>query len=291
MSSFVLGVIGGSGLYEIDGLTEVEELTVETPFGPPSDSVVRGRLGDIGLLFLPRHGRGHAYPPHLVNYRANVCALKRLGATHVVSISAVGSMQEWIAPGDVVIVDQYIDLTKSRTGTFFDASIAAHVGFAVPVCPDLARAAAEAAGRAGAKVHAGGTYLCIEGPQFSTKAESILYRSWGVSVIGMTAMPEAKLAREAELPYATIAFATDYDCWHETEEAVSVETVLAVLRENAHTAKRTVTELCRALPDPTKSPAYGALRSAIITGKDHVSREAYQRLSWLVAPYLKEPSE
>lgn len=291
MSAFALGVIGGSGLYEIDGLTGIEELTIETPFGPPSDTIVRGRLGDVTLLFLPRHGRGHVHAPHLVNYRANVCALKRLGATHLVSISAVGSMQERIAPGDVVIVDQYIDLTKRRPSTFFDEGIVAHVGLAEPVCPGLARAAADAAGRAGANVHARGTYVCIEGPQFSTKAESLLYRSWGVSVIGMTAMPEAKLAREAELPYATIALATDYDCWHESEADVSVEAVLMVLRQNVGTAKRIVTELCRALPDPEKSPAHRALQHAIITGKGHVFRSAYQRLSWLIAPYLKEPSE
>src|SRR5690349_16636886 len=211
MAKRVLGVIGGSGLYEMGGLTDIEEMDVETPFGAPTDRIVRGRLGDVELLFLPRHGRGHRHPPHLINYRANVCAMKRLGATHLVSLSAVGSMKETIEPGHVVVVDQYLDMTKRRTSTFFDEGIVAHVAFADPVCPALASAAAIAARRAGAVAHEGGTYVCIEGPQFSTRAESHLYRSFGVSVIGMTAMPEAKLAREAELPYATVAFATDFD--------------------------------------------------------------------------------
>src|ERR1700753_2281131 len=228
----VLGVIGGSGLYDIEGLEGLQERRVETPYGPPSDVIVEGKLGGARVLFLPRHGRGHVHPPHLLNYRANICALKLLGATHLVSISAVGSMKEEIVPGHLVVVDQFIDLTKRRASTFFDDGLVAHVGFSDPVCPLLAAAPAGAAERAGAKVHRGGTYVCIEGPQFSTRAESNLYRSWGVDVIGMTAMPEAKLAREAELPYATIALATDYDCWHATEEVVTVEAVIAVLRKN-----------------------------------------------------------
>jgi 5'-methylthioadenosine phosphorylase len=287
MGSFVLGVIGGSGVYEVTGLTDVREVRVDTPFGAPSDAIVRGRLGDTELLFLPRHGRGHLHPPHLVNYRANVCALKQLGATHVVSLSAVGSMQEQIAPGDVVVVDQYIDLTRRRPSTFFEEGAVAHVALADPVCPALAAAAAAAARRAGAqRVHEGGTYVCIDGPQFSTRAESLLYRSWGVSVIGMTAMPEAKLAREAELPYATVAFATDYDCWHHEEEAVTVEAVLAVLRRNADLAKRIVVEVAADLPDPTESPAHGALRHALITAKSHIDAEARARLGWLIGSYL-----
>jgi 5'-methylthioadenosine phosphorylase len=288
MASRVLGVIGGSGLYEIGGLEDVREVRVDTPYGAPSDSIVRGRLGDTELLFLPRHGRGHVHAPHLINYRANVCALKRLGATHLVSISAVGSLLEQIAPGDVVVVDQYIDLTRRRASTFFEDGVVAHVALADPVCPELARAATEAARRARATVHAGGTYVCIDGPQFSTRAESHLYRSWKVSVIGMTAMPEAKLAREAELPYATIAFSTDYDAWHETEDAVSVEAVLAVLRKNVDLAKRIVVELASALPDPAKSPATGALRHAVITQKSHIGAEARARLGWLLGPYLEE---
>ena len=278
----VLGVIGGSGVYEVHGLSDVREERVGTPFGEPSDAIFRGRLGDTELLFLPRHGRGHLVPPHLVNYRANVCAKKRLGATHLVSISAVGSMKESVPPGDVVVVDQYLDFTKRRASTFFEDGIVAHVSLAAPVCPLLSKAAAEAARRAGANVHEGGTYVCIEGPQFSTRAESLFYRSLGVTVVGMTAMPESKLAREAELPYATVAFSTDYDSWHETEEAVSVEAVVAVLRQNADVAKRIVVELASALPDPAKSPATGALRNAIITAPDHITPEARARLGWLI---------
>ncbi len=284
MSAHVLGVIGGSGLYDIEGLEDVRERDVETPYGAPSDRVVEGRLGDARVLFLPRHGRGHVHPPHLLNYRANVCAMKKLGATHLVSISAVGSMREHIEPGHVVIVDQFIDLTKRRASTYFDDGLVAHVGFSDPVCPLLAGAATKAAERAGATVHAGGTYVCMEGPQFSTRAESKLYRSWSVDVLGMTAMPEAKLAREAELPYSTIALATDYDCWHESEEAVTVDAVIAVLRKNVVLAKRIVRELLGSLPDPAGSPATGALRTALITDPAHIGRDARERLAWLLSP-------
>ncbi len=276
--------MGGSGIYEIDGLRQVERHEVETPYGAPSDAITSGLLGDTRLLFLPRHGRGHAIAPHQINYRANICALKKLGATHLVSISAVGSMKEEIAPGDVVLVDQYIDLTKRRVSTFFEDGLVAHVGMADPVCHELSAAAARAAKTAGARVHEGGTYVCIEGPQFSTRAESLVYRSWGVSVIGMTAMPEAKLAREAELPYATVALATDYDCWHTSEEDVSVEAVLAVLHANSALAKRLVVELAANLPDPTQSAAHGALRYALITPPDAVAAEARHRVDWLLGP-------
>jgi 5'-methylthioadenosine phosphorylase len=282
----VLGIIGGSGLYDIEGLERVEEVRVATPFGDPSDTVVRGRLGDTTLLFLPRHGRGHRIAPHEIPFRANVCALKKLGATQLVSISAVGSMKEAIAPGDFVVADQLIDLTKRRPSTFFEDGLVGHVGFADPVCEHMAEALAGAAGRAGAKVHAGGTYVCIEGPQFSTRAESLLYRSWGVSVIGMTALPEAKLAREAELPYALLALATDYDCWHESEEDVTVEAVLAVMKKNVVAARRTVVELSRALPDPKASKASSALAAAIMTSRDRITPAAHERLDWLVGKYL-----
>jgi len=275
-----LGIIGGSGLYALSSASE--EVTVDTPYGPPSDVIVRGRLGDTTLLFLPRHGRDHRLPPGAINYRANVCALKKLGATHVVSVSAVGSMKEEILPGDLVIVDQFIDLTKRRVSSFFDAGIAAHVGMADPVCPELARSTARAAERAGAKFHRGGTYVCIEGPQFSTRAESRVYRSWGVSVIGMTNMPEAKLAREAELPYVTIAVATDYDCWHDTHEEVSVEGVVAVLRQSLETTQRVLTELASDLPDPRKSPAFGALKNAILTDRSLIAGATRAELGWLL---------
>ena len=281
-----LAVVGGSGLYEIDGLTNVTELRVDTPFGEPSDAIVKGDLADGGdgvrLLFLPRHGRGHRVPPHQINYRANICALKMAGATHLVSVSAVGSMKEEIVPGNLVTVDQFIDLTKRRVTTFFEDGVAGHVMFADPVCEDLAAALASAAERAGGKVHRGGTYVCMEGPQFSTRAESRVYRSWGASVIGMTGMPEAKLAREAELPFALLALATDYDCWHESEEDVSVEAVLAVVRKNVDLARRTVVELARTLPDPAKSRATGALHSAIMTAKDAISPASRERLGWLI---------
>jgi 5'-methylthioadenosine phosphorylase len=284
MSAHILAVLGGSGLYELEGLAQVEEIRVDTPYGEPSDAVVRGKLGDTTLLFLPRHGRGHRVPPHAINFRANVCALKKLGATHLVSVSAVGSMKEAIAPGDLVVVDQFIDLTKRRISTFFDDDVAAHVMFAEPVCHDLARSLSAAARGAGARVHDGGTYVCMEGPQFSTRAESLLYRSWGVSVIGMTAMPEAKLAREAELPFATLALATDYDCWHETEEDVTVEAVLAVMKKNVSVARRAIAELSRSLPDPTKSRAHGALKGAIMTAPDMIPPRARQSLAWLLSP-------
>ena len=283
----VLGVIGGSGLYDIEGLSNVEHVNVETPFGPPSDAVVRGKLGDATLLFLPRHGRGHRITPHEIPFRANVCALKKLGATHMVSVSAVGSMKEEIAPGDFVVADQLIDLTKRRVSTFFEDGIVGHVGFADPVCETMSEALATAAGRAGARVHRGGTYVCIEGPQFSTRAESILYRSWGVSVIGMTALPEAKLAREAELPYALLALATDYDCWHESEEDVTVEAVLAVMHKNVAAARKTVAELARALPDPAECRGPGALAGAIMTAPERITDAARERLEWLVGRYLK----
>jgi 5'-methylthioadenosine phosphorylase len=282
----VLGVIGGSGLYDVEGLTDVVEVRVETPYGLPSDVVVRGRLGETTLLFLPRHGRGHRLAPHEIPFRANVCAMKTLGATHLVSISAVGSMKEGIAPGDFVVADQLIDLTRRRISTFFEDGMVGHVGFADPVCAAMASALAGAAERAGARVHKGGTYVCIEGPQFSTRAESLLYRSWGVSVIGMTALPEAKLAREAELPYALLALATDYDCWHESEEDVSVEAVLAVMKQNVATARRAVGELAHALPSPASSKAVRAMAGAIMTAREAIPPATLARLDWLVGKYI-----
>lgn len=284
----VLAVIGGSGVYDIPELTAVREHTVDTPFGSPSDSIVEGVLGDVRCLFLPRHGKNHQLPPHQINYRANICALKQLGAEQIVSVSAVGSMREEIPPGDVVVVDQYIDLTKRRPSTFFEDGVVAHVSFSDPVCQQLAASAAEAVTLAGANVHRGGTYVCIEGPQFSTLAESRLYRSWGVSVIGMTAMPEAKLAREAELPYCTLAFATDYDCWHQAHAAVTVEAVIRVLKQNSALAKRALVGLATNLPDPKLSPASTALASAILTPKDRIDAPSRARLGWLLDPYLEQ---
>lgn len=284
----VLAVIGGSGVYAIEDLEAVEEIHVDTPFGAPSDAVIRGRDKTSGItqLFLPRHGKGHRISPSEINYRANICALKKLGATHLVSVSAVGSMREEIAPGDLVLVDQFIDMTKRRVSTFFENGIVGHVSFSDPVCPDLTRALAtaskEALADASVRVHVGGTYVCIEGPQFSTRAESLLYRSFGVSVIGMTAMPEAKLAREAELPYALVAMSTDYDCWHATEEAVTVEAVIAVLRENVKHARSVLHALPKHLPDPQTSPAASALKNAVMTRRDLIPAETKARLGWLL---------
>lgn len=277
-----LAVIGGTGLYAIPELTDVEQVNVTTPYGSASDSITRGQIGETQVLFLPRHGTGHRIPPHGINYRANVCALKMLGATHVVSISAVGSLREQLAPGDLVIVDQYIDRTVRRVSTYFDQEVVAHVSMADPVCPHLAKVAFDAARRAGARAHAAGTYVCIEGPQFSTRAESNLYRSWGADVIGMTALPEAKLAREAGLAYSTVAMVTDYDCWHVSEASVTVEVVLAVLKQNVEVAKQLVVELAHQLRADLPNPSAQALENAILTNLASVSNETRQQLGWLL---------
>ena len=282
-----LGVIGGSGLYELEQLTDVEELELTTPFGAPSDAIIAGTIGSTRLLFLPRHGRGHGIAPHRINYRANVLALKMAGAEQILSISAVGSMKEDIHPGDMIVVDQFIDRTRHRVDTFFeDDGVVAHVAFADPIDAQLAGSLTGAAQRAGATVHEGGVYLCMEGPQFSTRAESQLYRSWGVSVIGMTNLPEARLAREAELPYATLAMATDYDCWHDGHEAVTVDAVIAVMQGNVAKAKEIIVELARAVPDPSGRPAASALAGAIITNPDSISAAARDKLRPLIGKYV-----
>ncbi|MEM8609458.1 MAG: S-methyl-5'-thioadenosine phosphorylase [Myxococcota bacterium] len=282
-----LGIIGGSGLYELEGLSDVEEVTLSTPFGDPSDSIVAGTLGTTRLLFLPRHGRGHRIPPHRINYRANILALKMAGAEQLLSVSAVGSMREDIHPGEMVVVDQFIDRTRHRTDTFFDDDgVVAHVEFAEPIDAALAESLTDAAKSVGATVHRGGTYLCMEGPQFSTRAESDLYRSWGVAVIGMTNMPECRLAREAELPYATLAMATDYDCWHESHASVSVESVIAVMTANVAAARQIIVELSRTLPDPAGRPATSALANAIITDRSTFSAAARKKLAPLIDRYL-----
>lgn len=286
--STTLGVLGGSGLYELEGLVGVEEIEIDTPYGRPSDVLVRGKLPNgVTLVFLPRHGRGHRVPPHQINYRANVCALKKAGVTHLVSVSAVGSMKEEIEPGHLVVPDQFIDLTKKRISTFFEDGVAGHVPFADPVCALMESALAAAAERAGARVHRGGTYVCMEGPQFSTRAESRLYRTWGVSVIGMTSMPEAKLAREAELPFATLALATDYDCWHDAHDDVTVEAVVATMKKNVSLAKKALVELASALPDPTKSIAHRAAHGAVMTAPTAMTDEVRARLAWLLGDVAK----
>ena len=266
MAAWVLGVIGGSGVYDVEGLEDACWTEVDSPFGEPSDALLTGRLGDARLVFLPRHGRGHRLPPTHVNARANIDALKRAGCTDVISLSAVGSLREALAPGDFVIIDQFIDRTFAREKSFFGPGLAAHVSMAHPVCPRLSGLAARAGRAAGARVVEGGCYLAMEGPQFSTRAESALYRSWGCDVIGMTGMPEAKLAREAELPYASVAMVTDYDCWHEDVAHVEVTHILEVLAANAHMARDLVGRLIRALPaQRAASPIDTCLDGALIT--------------------------
>ncbi len=286
-----IGIIGGSGLYNIDGLKKVREMHVRTPFGAPSDALVVGTLDGVRVAFLSRHGRGHRTNPSSINYRANIYALKCVGVTQVISVSAVGSMKESIHPGNVVLPDQFIDLTKRRISTFFDEGIVAHVGFAEPVCRSLADALELAGRSAGASLQRGGTYVCMEGPQFSTKAESRLYRQWGVDVIGMTNMPEAKLAREAELCYATVALATDYDCWHETEEAVNVEAILATLHKNVELAKQLLKAVVPALAPDRACDCRQALKNALVTAPDQIPASTKRRLNLLIAPYMGKRKE
>jgi 5'-methylthioadenosine phosphorylase len=281
-----IGIIGGSGLYQLEGLTGVRWHKVRTPFGAPSDDYCVGRLGAREVVFLPRHGRQHRLLPSELNYRANIHGLKSLGVEWVVSISAVGSMREGIAPLDLVIVDQFYDHTKRRVSSFFGEGIGAHVGMADPVCPDLAGRLYKAAVATGARVHPRGTYICIEGPQFSTKAESQIYRAWGVDVIGMTNMPEAKLAREAELCYATVALATDYDVWHEAEAAVTVEAVIANLLKNVATAKEVIRRVVPDIAPPRTCACAHALKNAVITPADAFPPATRKRLDLLIGKYF-----
>jgi 5'-methylthioadenosine phosphorylase len=286
----VVGVIGGSGLYEMDGLEGLEEVRLSTPFGEPSDAYVKGRLGDVTVVFLPRHGRGHRISPTEINARANVWGMKALGVTRLVSVSAVGSLREDVAPSDFVCVDQFIDRTRHRPDTFFERGIVAHVLFADPVCADLRALLVAAARDVGVRVHDGGTYVNMEGPQFSTRAESRLYRSWGADVIGMTNLQEARLAREAEICYATLAMATDYDCWHTAHGDVTVEAILAVMGRNVAHARETVRRLVPRI-DPVRScPCKDALRYAILTAPERVPPEARDRLGLLVGRYLDRPA-
>jgi 5'-methylthioadenosine phosphorylase len=281
-----VGVIGGSGLYDMEGLRSIREIQTRTPFGSPSGAITIGTLGQTRVAFLSRHGRGHRLNPSEINYRANIYALKALGVSRVISVSAVGSMKESIEPGDVVIPDQFVDLTRQRASTFFEGGVVAHVAFGEPICAALAGVLASSGERLGAALHRGGTYLCMEGPQFSTKGESQLYRQWGVDVIGMTNMPEAKLAREAELCYATMALVTDYDCWHHTEEAVTVDAILATLRQNVVLAKRILREV---LPSVVEAPAcacHRALDSAVVTAPGSVPAAVKKKLALLTRRVL-----
>jgi len=283
-----IGVIGGSGLYEMEGLTPVKTARIATPFGKPSDDYVIGTLHGKRVAFLPRHGRGHRLLPTDINYRANIYGMKKLGVERIISVSAVGSMQEAIKPGDIVIPDQFYDHTKHRRSTFFGNGVVAHVGMAEPVCADLCRVLSESGVTAGATVHRGGTYLCMEGPQFSTQAESLTYRTWNVDVIGMTNATEAKLAREAEICYSTIALATDYDCWHHSEEPVTVEAVLAVMKHNIETSKAMIREAVRGLSGSRTCSCGEALRNTIMTPEKLMPAKTKKDLAPIIGKYLKK---
>ena len=286
MAEQIVGIIGGSGLYEIDGLEILREEQVRTPFGDPSDRYVVGRLDGRPVAFLARHGRAHCLMPSELNFRANIYGFKVLGAEWILSASAVGSMREDVKPLDILIPDQFFDRTRGRIGTFFGNGLVAHVSLADPTCPVLGEVLYRAGTQAGARMHRGGTYLCMEGPQFSTRAESRIYRGWGVDVIGMTNLQEAKLAREAEICYATMALVTDYDVWHETEDDVSVESVVAVLRQNVRTARVILREAVRMIP-PARTCACGhALRDAIITARERIPAEVKRDLAPIVGKYL-----
>jgi 5'-methylthioadenosine phosphorylase len=281
-----IGLIGGSGLSGLSGLEQPREETLETPFGAPSDAYVTGTLSGVGVAFLSRHGRGHRLTPSEINYRANICGFKMLGCDAILSASAVGSLKEEHAPRRAVIPDQFIDRTRCRPDTFFGDGVVAHAGFADPVCPSAAEALAEAARASGLGVTRGGTYVCMEGPHFSTRAESSLYRSWGADVIGMTNLTEAKLAREAELCYASLGLVTDYDSWRQATEPVSVEAILAVLAENAEAARRTMREAVRRL-DPNRACACrDAMRRAVLTDRAAIPEDARRRLAPIVGRYL-----
>ena len=284
-SKRTLGVIGGSGLYELPGLLDSREVKVSTPFGMPSDSLIVGTLHGVEMAFLPRHGRGHKLAPHELPFRANMHAMKQLGMQAVIGVSAVGSMKVEIVPGDLVIIDQFIDRTRGRTreATFFGEGCVAHSHFADPVWEPLRQLVLAAARATDAKVHDRGTYVCMEGPHFSTRAESRLYRSWGVDVIGMTNLQEAKLAREAEIAYSTVALATDYDCWHDSAGDVNVQTVIEVLRQNVERAKQVVANCARLLAAaPAQISAAGEMAHAVMTAPHAITADARRRLQLLI---------
>jgi 5'-methylthioadenosine phosphorylase len=287
MSEQVIGVIGGSGLYEMEGLTGIEHVVVDTPFGKPSDEYITGTLEGIRMVFLPRHGKGHRFLPSEVNYRANIYGMKKLGVERIISVSAVGSMKEEIVPGHIVIPDQFLDRTKGiRKDTFFGAGIVGHVQFADPVCSELSTVLHDAAREAGATVHKGGTYVCMEGPAFSTRAESHMYRSFGVSVIGMTNLTEAKLAREAEICYGVIALSTDYDCWHDTHDDVSVEAILTIIKNNVAMAKNIIRHAIGHIAAERHCPCREALKYAVISDKRVIPVETRENLDLLLGKYL-----
>lgn len=286
MSEAKIGIIGGSGLYEMEGMTEVKEVKISTPFGEPSDTIIMGNLAGAKVAFLPRHGKGHRISPSELPVKANIYALKSLGVERIIGVNAVGSFKEEIKPLDLVIPDQLIDRTTGRDSTFFTNGIVAHIAFAEPFCPVLSQILFEAATKAGAKAHKGGTYLAMEGPQFSTKAESELYRSWGADVIGMTALPEAKLAREAEICYATVAFVTDYDCWHQSYESVTTEMILTNLQKGVATAKEILKLTIPSIPQKRDCACATALKDAIVTSPKYIPEKIKENLDLLIGKYL-----
>ena len=285
-----IAVIGGSGLYKIEGLTDIEEVNIDTPFGKPSDTITTGRLEGVGIAFLPRHGRGHRISPTEVPYRANIYALKSLGVEHIISINTVGSFKPEIKPGDLVIPDQIIDRTRQRVNTFFGEGIVVHIPFADPFCPVLSQILYQAAKEIGASVHLKGTYVVMEGPAFSTRAESRLYRSWGADIIGMTVLPEAKLAREAEICYASVACVTDYDSWQEEGQLFTVDVILDILRKNINTTKKIIKLAVTRIPHKRNCECATALEDAIATAPKFITLEQRKKLDLLIGKYLKGDS-
>ncbi|MDI6792692.1 MAG: S-methyl-5'-thioadenosine phosphorylase [bacterium] len=286
MKEVKVGIVGGSGLYQMEGLNGIEEVSVSTPFGEPSDKLVVGTLNDHRIAFLPRHGRGHRISPTDIPVRANIYALKSLGVERIIAVSACGSLKEEIKPLDIVIPDQLYDRTKKRSSTFFEGGIVAHVTFADPFCLDLSKILFETGRQLGYRIHEGGTYICMEGPQFSTRAESNLYRQWGMDVIGMTVATEAKLAREAEICYAALAMATDYDCWYEEEEEVTVEMIIANLRKNVNKAKTIIKEVVGKLPGSRECACAVALKDAIITAREKIPAQVKEDIGLLIGKYI-----
>lgn len=290
MAETRIGIIGGSGLYKMDALKDIEEVQVQTPFGSPSDALIVGTLEGTRVAFLARHGRNHTLLPSELPFRANIYAMKQLGVEYLISASAVGSLKEEVKPLDLVVPDQFIDRTKNRVSTFFGEGIVAHIAFGDPICKNLAGVVADAIASLNlpdVTLHRGGTYVCMEGPAFSTKAESNLYRSWGATVIGMTNLPEAKLAREAEIAYATLALATDYDCWHPDHDNVTVDMVIANLQRNAVNAQKVIQETVRRLSEnPPPSDAHSALKYAILTNLEKAPALTKQKLGLLLKKYM-----
>jgi len=288
MNQKVIGIIGGSGLYEMQGISNTHEAIISTPFGDPSDAYMVGEVGGVKMIFLPRHGRNHIYSPSTINYRANIWGMKKLGVTHILSVSACGSMREEIKPGEIVFIDQFFDRTRGRASTFFSDGIVGHVAFADPICLYLREYLIRAAKELGILHHVGGTYLCMEGPAFSTRAESAIYRNWGVSVIGMTNLTEAKLAREAEICYATLSLVTDYDCWRHHEEDVDINDILRIMAENVSNAKRIMASAALKIPVERKCKCQNASQFAVITKSHAIPAEMKKNLEIIMGKYWKE---